>query len=436
MEWSLSGELVPTQNDGCPESCEVCLSVCPFCYSVLDQDSVAKSCFGGASEVEYDETIGYYRSCLCGYSAVSGQREKGASGGMATWFLASLLEQGKVDRVIAVGRGESPGRMFSCQVAETVEQVLDCSGSAYYPVEFSGVLKSIANDAAPLRYAVVALPCVAFSLRRAMAISPLLREKIILVASLVCGQLQNRFCSEYLALEADVSLADLETIEFRRKTPGQDPANFAHVARGRTHGEGRPLPYQNIPIHLWKYRYFTHNACNYCDDIFGETADVVFMDAWLSQFSTEWRGTSLVIARSQLAEQLLAEGAATGECKCESVSVETVKRSQQGVIYRKRNLLAARLYADEREGITHPRTRVTPSRKEYQHHFRFLALTRAIQKTSKSLWPRFRDNDDISGFKRAMVPLERKITAYERRENLKLFVKSLLGPVKRWLWHR
>ena len=57
--------------------------------------------------------------------------------------------------------------------------------------------------------------------------------------------------------------------------------------------EGIPLSNQGLPYHLWHYQYFKHNACNFCDDVFGETADITFMDAWLPEYVRDYKGTSL-----------------------------------------------------------------------------------------------------------------------------------------------
>ena len=47
------------------------------------------------------------------------------------------------------------------------------------------------------------------------------------------------------------------------------------------------------------FDYFKLNPCNYCDDVFAELADVVFMDAWLPKYSKDPLGHSLVINRNK-----------------------------------------------------------------------------------------------------------------------------------------
>ena len=37
-------------------------------------------------------------------------------------------------------------------------------------------------------------------------------------------------------------------------------------------------------------------ACEFCDDVVGETADMSVGDAWLPGYVSDWRGTSVVVS--------------------------------------------------------------------------------------------------------------------------------------------
>jgi len=43
---------------------------------------------------------------------------------------------------------------------------------------------------------------------------------------------------------------------------------------------------------VWTNGFFKLNACNFCDDIFAELADVVFMDAWIDPYIYDSKGTN------------------------------------------------------------------------------------------------------------------------------------------------
>lgn len=427
MEWSDKGERVPSQVGGCRIACRVCLDVCPFTPHEIDKQPEPP-----VISVNHADAAEEHLSCYCGYSTRNGQREAGASGGMATWFLCRLLEAGIADRVALVGRGSSEGEMFTYRIAETVEQVQECAGSAYFPVEVSSVLKMMRDDDTDRRYAVMALPCVVQAIVLAMKSVPVLRQRISVLASLTCGQMQNRFYSEYIAVETGIALDSLKAIYYRRKSPGRVASDFAHVVVSRDGHEGKPAYYQDIPLHLWKYRYFTLNACNFCDDVFGELADVTFMDAWLPEYEHEWQGTSLVVARSNFATEILKEAMNSGESSLHAVDIEAVRKSQQGVIFRKTELLAARLYAADLQGMKRPRSRIIPSETLFRRYARWLDLTDDIRMQSKRLWPIYRLDADTRGFKAAMRPLERRIKRYEKADG----VRSFLGHLLRWVLSR
>ena len=94
-------------------------------------------------------------------------------------------------------------------------------------------------------------------------------------------------------------------------------------------------------------RWFTPNACNYCDDVFAECADVTCMDAWLPEYSKDSRGTSLMLVRSPLVERVISRGQGA---QLEHISIDHVVRSQGGVLAIKRQHLRYRLYLDQEKG--------------------------------------------------------------------------------------
>ena len=54
------------------------------------------------------------------------------------------------------------------------------------------------------------------------------------------------------------------------------------------------------------------NACNYCDDVVGETADISIGDAWLPKYSFDWRGKNLLVLRNTVLSELIGAAVAEG----------------------------------------------------------------------------------------------------------------------------
>lgn len=419
MDWSNKGELIPYSSDLCLNKCSLCLNVCPFNNHDINQDDIALSLFSKVPEINYHQYTGYYLDCYVGFQKDDQKRLKSASGGLATSFLVSLLENEIVDRIVAVGTSQNSNRMFDFKILNDPEEVYSCAGSAYYPVEISQVLKQILTEKEEYTYAVIALPCVAYALRLAQNKIPKLKRKIKIIASLTCGQLQNRFCTELLALESGIKVDELSKMDFRRKIKKNLASNFAQVAIDNKGNEGKPLENLGLPFHIWHYHYFKQNACNYCDDIFGELADITFMDAWLPEYTKDYRGTSLAIIRNPLLIKILLS---SPKCSLSNVELDQVIESQLGVIIKKRSLIKGRLYKIK-NSIFFPKKRLNHNKEVYIKNKDFIDLTDEIMSISKELWPNYRLNYSAVEFWNNLEDYELKIKKHKIKNKINYYLK-------------
>ena len=96
---------------------------------------------------------------------------------------------------------------------------------------------------------------------------------------------------------------------------GQEPCATLLLVRlrgSRTRAETAAATHRAAIDGNWAFGAFQPAACNSCDDVFAETADVVFGDAWLPQYTDDWRGTNVVVTRSPEADRILADGVRDG----------------------------------------------------------------------------------------------------------------------------
>jgi len=114
---------------------------------------------------------------------------------------------------------------------------------------------------------------------------------------------------------------------------------------------------------VWRSHWFTPVPCQYCDDIFAETADIVFMDAWLPPLSLEPKGTNCVLVRSDLAAGLCSHGMKTGEIALDPLLPEDIISQQKAIVAGKREGVSYRLWLRKRRGEAVPRKRVAPGKK-------------------------------------------------------------------------
>ena len=101
-------------------------------------------------------------------------------------------------------------------------------------------------------------------------------------------------------------------------------------------------------------------ACDWCDDVFGETADVTIGDAWLPGWVQDGLGNNVVIVRNEKVLALIETALDAGRLYLESVDAEVAASTQSGGIRDRRDGLAYRLWLDDRSGHWHPLKRVVP----------------------------------------------------------------------------
>jgi coenzyme F420-reducing hydrogenase beta subunit len=374
MQWNRYGEYNPVEIRPCKTECSICLKVCPFADSGENEDIIGKRLYGKIPEIQHRPETGYYLASYVGYSEK--HRQTSASGGIATWLLEALLAEGIVDHVICVASTGDPGRLFSFQIFDTPEEVRRGAGSAYFPVEMSEIIRQVLE--LPGRFAITGLPCFIKAIRLAQERNSRLKERIVITVGLVCGQLKSRHFTDYIAAIVGVE-GEVMWVRYRGKTLDH-PANNFHFAFTSADGEDKKIFWNEGISEAWANRWFTPRACNYCDDVFAECADIACMDAWLPEYSQDHRGTSLMLVRSLLVREALEQRAGLS---LDPIPVERVVQSQAGVMAVKRQHLAYRLYLDQ-EGV--PKKRVAPISPKNPFLQKEVILKDRMQALSRDLW--------------------------------------------------
>jgi coenzyme F420-reducing hydrogenase beta subunit len=332
----------------------LCLDICPFSGEGPSIDDVSQTLFGQLPGLNRKDEIGSFLSAWEGYALRGEFRTRGASGGMASWFLTKVLEEGVADAVISAGPDERRPGTWTFIRTRNPDEAISRAGSVYHPVPFDEAVRTILSEQTGERLAVVALPCLAYGLRKAMRKIPLLGEKIVLLASLTCGLMPTRRYSDYISLESGILPEDMGCINFRLPPKEPDSGNYRHVAISRDREPGKPVPVKGVPDFLWGHGGFIQGGCLVCDDVFGETADVVFMDAWLPEYSRETRGNSIVLCRTPAADSIVRNGITGGECLAREIGADRLVLSQGETLRIKRLLLAGRLARLEEKGCHLP----------------------------------------------------------------------------------
>jgi coenzyme F420-reducing hydrogenase beta subunit len=328
------GSFIPVKlGNACGNPCIVCEKTCPFMDHAPTTTSLTRALYGGFGGMRQDDVLGYYLGAYAGYSEP--HRLKSASGGLLTWTLERLLEQQEVTGIACVGPDAQSPTLFSYRICRTVSELRECSGSCYQPVPLADVLREMEKTEG--RYALVALPCTAKALRMATKVNAILRRRIVAILGVACGGLTNRHFVDYVAqrfmgAEAPVSL------KFRAKRP-DDRAQHRFVFGFRDAAGNlneKEATFADGIGRIYQSQHFTLEACHYCDDVFAECADAVFLDAWLPEYERDWRGDNIVLTRDPRFQKIITQGIAVSAISVQPISPERVKLSQGGGIRRKR----------------------------------------------------------------------------------------------------
>lgn len=354
MGWDAYGQLKPQGPRAWREARDVAFSaLCPFSPEAVDEDTLAAARFPDAPL--HDARIGRHTSCHVGAVAEAPFRDRGSSGGMVSWVAAELLRRGEIDGVLHVHPGQPGQPFFGYRISRTEDALLAGAKSRYHPVHLAEVLAEV--RATPGRYAVVGIPCFVKAVHLACAQDAVLRDRIAFVLGLFCGHMKSaRFVTSF-AWQLGVPPDRVRGVEYRRKDAGR-PANWYTAHLTMDDGSSVQKDWWHLADGDWGAGYFQNSACNFCDDVVAETADISFGDAWVEPYASDGRGTNVVVVRHPLVQRLIDEGQADGRLDLTAVDADFIAATQAAGFRQRREGLAYRL-TWPRRGVR-PVKRVTP----------------------------------------------------------------------------
>ncbi|MDY0247613.1 MAG: Coenzyme F420 hydrogenase/dehydrogenase, beta subunit C-terminal domain [Methanosarcina mazei] len=397
------GEYYPyekSQSTKCSENCSLCYQVCPAHGRTKNETQIGKSLFGEINGIDYRSETGFFLSSHIGFSKVNGHRYFGASGGMATWTMETLLSRGDVDSVICVRKAGQKDRLFEYSICNSPEEIRKCSGSAYYPVELSSILKHVITS--DKTFAVIGLPCTIKAIRLAQNKIPKLREKFKYCFGLVCGRNTGKFFLEYLVGKGGGDPNQIEDFSFRVKKKGTSYRS----SHGRVSFISKGVRGETRLSREWGACFFTLQGCFFCDDVFAECANATFFDAWLPEYEQKNNGYSLVLNRDPLLKELFLSN---DEIECRQISVDKIIESQSPTIQFKRMMSNIHLELAKKRKKSFPIMRETLLKIPSKNYFfkNKIGTLMAIAMQSSMYW--VSANKDYRRFKRKIKFLEFKL---------------------------
>ncbi|GAC12378.1 Coenzyme F420 hydrogenase/dehydrogenase, beta subunit C-terminal domain [Paraglaciecola chathamensis] len=321
--------------------------VCPFSNKGPNEDALANPSMDKTDE----DKLGTYLSLKAGYDLDESARLHSSSGGGASWILKQLFERGLINKVIHVTESDEEGKLFKYSVSKSIDEINQGAKTRYYPIELSEVIEFVKNNDA--NYAFVGVPCFVKAVKRLAVIDEDFSRKLKFTISIFCGHLKSAAFGESLAWQLGVSPIKIKKIDFRHKILSA-PANNYGIKVTDRESEIHISPMNELLGKDWGMGAFRLKACDFCDDIVGEVADVSFGDAWLDKYRADSKGTNLIIIRNEIIEDIFQKGLQEKSFYTEEISSKEVVKSQDASFRHRRHGVKHRTKQYEKSSTWHP----------------------------------------------------------------------------------
>ena len=394
MTWNENGLIIPEQISECSLEGN-CLSVCPFNpwpdKEIRTENEIA-DIFLTNTEQKHPK-IGHYNNIYAGYSKQF--RLEGSSGGIATYILTKLLDLGIVDHVISVRESKKQNNYYEYTISHSKEELLKTSKTKYYPVTLGDVMPKVKELKG--KVAIVGVGCFIKAIRLAQYKEPELKEKIPFLVGIICGGVKSKFFTEYLSEKAGVTISNIQQPKYRIKDLNSTAGDYSFGCYNKSDGQLKTIKMREIGD-MWGTGMFKANACDFCDDVTTELADISLGDAWINPYFKDGKGTNILVTRSSLAQNLINQGIQTGELVLNELPLETFMDSQKGSFNHRHIGLGTRVKMAKK------RTQLVPP-KRFENEkitldFRLVQYVRMIvRKRSLEIW---KENKNIHVFDKKM----------------------------------
>lgn len=317
------GIYIPKLHNSICNKCGTCLIVCPG-YKV-DFKHLNLEIFG---EEPKDVLIGNYFNCYTGWATDKNIRFKAASGGLITQILIYLFEKEIIDGALLVKMDDKEPKPF---IARTKEEIINSSTSKYCPVPMNIVLDEIIRSKEK-KFAIVGLPCHIHGLRKAEAYNKELKKKIVLHMGIMCGTTKSFQGTAFQLKRMGINEENVKKLEYRGNGWPGDLSIYLKS------GKRVIKPYKEY--YDFNFCSFTPWRCMLCIDHTCELSDLSFGDAWLKEYDHDKLGTSLVISRNSIGDNILQKALNENYIALKELNYSKVSLSQNMCRFKKNQIKA------------------------------------------------------------------------------------------------
>lgn len=355
VDWNSYGFLIATSNENQCDEGGSCIEVCPFNPEpgpgYKNEDGLAADFLAEAPN--YHVQMGRYHALYVGYSHK--HRVTSSSGGIGTFLYEKLFDKGLIDHVVTVGESKSSNAHYQYKVVSNKNDLLSISKTRYHPVTLATTLQEIKQLEG--RVAISGIGCFIKAIRLAQEKDPVLKDKIVFLVGIICGGVKSKFFTDYLAGRAGATSDEFSNPEYRVKEPSSTAMDYGFSCTDNPSKTTKLIKMREVGD-MWGSGLFKANACDFCDDVTTELADISLGDAWLKPYNQDGNGHNVIISRSNIADQILHDGLKSGELDLEYLSQEQFLASQQGSFNHRHDGMSTRLALVKRDGYVVPPKRI------------------------------------------------------------------------------
>lgn len=418
MIWNKYGFLVPRTTVKSNQS--KMIDVCPFKINQLNEDELAIK-FIEENDTIFNSKIGHHRSLYAGYSKEF--RETSSSGGLATFVFEKLLLKNFVQSLFVV---VEYGDIYAFRLVSEISDITEISKTRYIPVTLENLFTMI--DEIDGKVAVSGVACFVKAIRLKQNKDPKLKEKIPFVVGIICGGLKSKHYTEFL-VQSSGCYSDSTSVEYRVKNKDSHALDYKFSCKEKKNNRIHMVEMQKLGD-MWGSGLFKSNACDYCDDVVTELADISLGDAWLDPYKQDGSGNSVIITRSVLADEIIKEGIKTGELSLDLLSLDTLLQSQQGSFNHRHKGLLFRIKNAKKEGELYP---IKRRRFLEEQNIFFNLIQKARLNTRKYSLIYWTENPDITVFNKRIEILRARLRLAMKWHNRFIRIKNIPQKIKRLL---
>ena len=314
-----SEEFFPeVQNAAACTKCGRCEKVCPG--KAFDAPQIAQDLFG--KPFDPSDFLGHFESAQLSFAVDPVLRRESSSGGFITALLTHLLSTKQIDAALIVRQHAAVVWRAEAHLVNSVAELRTTGRSKYILAPTNQLWREIKR--LPGKVAVVALPCEIHGFRKAAALDPLLREKVLLTIGLFCHATLEPEPYEEMWRKLGDRRNAVKKFYFRfGKHPGQPTLEFADGSRQPAFFPFAPRNGITI-IELVNvlFRLYTPPRCLTCFDATAEFADLAVGDPWMEAPSgiDFFQGYSCVLVRTRAGQERLQNAVQAGVLKTLSLT--------------------------------------------------------------------------------------------------------------------